>query len=240
MILTEQKYNEYINFRQCLDRGKNSRVYPHSANKVLKLWNPDLTLKTLEFYQTNAANLVGMNTDLFYCPTELIYKNNQIVGYIMKYFQGLELKDMADQTNLKFLINAMANLEKELAYISSKHILLDDTNEENIMYNQKDNMGTLIVTDCDTWQLNSHMNIEKILQNNYQLINDTLIYKILRSIKEVINYIYYNQALRIRLEKIECGLSTEMATFFQDVIKTLENYTNKNINTYSDLKYVLK
>lgn len=239
--LSEAEYNSYL-FKRTLGEGQRGRVYPYNKRYVIKLWDETLSSDIIYAYQKNVKNLVEGNYHTLYTPEKLVVVNDEIKGYLMKYFPGINLRDLHDLTSFKALLSSLKNLEVGLLKFANTNRCVDDCHDENIMYYEKLNKGIMICTDCDSWYKSYDKSKESCFKHNITEVNSTIVNTLFRSgfTDDIVQFIWYNASLRSRLEAIDLSISTELSSFIIDVKKELENYTNKKISTVGDLKRILK
>ena len=122
-----------------------------------------------------------------------------------------------------------------------KQLYLDDTHDENILLDLKENIGSIVCIDCDTWHLNETADPERCYKYNLGLINATLSDILLeQDSPELMEFIILNSNLKDRYQEMQFYESTEMVSFYKDLVDELSLYTHQKINTLGQLKRVLK
>ncbi len=239
--LSEAEYFSYLNFTKNLDGGERGSIFPYNKNNVLKLWDISNDENLLAQFRENVKDLVNYKSYRELLKAQrLVLVNNVIVGYIMPYFKGLNLKDIKDESSYKALLSAIKRLEKILINISYDHLQLDDLHDKNIMYHEKMHHGILAVTDCDGWTFENFKKQDSILKENISLVGKTLVDSLLRDNENLMIFINQYAKFRSYLDKIDYKMSVDFYNFFKELTNELEKYTNQKINTVGDLKLILK
>ena len=90
-------------------------------------------------YYYNLKNLTTVSSPLFAFPTKLVYKKNRkeenLVGYLMPFMNGVEIRRIDGSTKINTLINHSDIFEKELHNLAfNKGLQVQDLHPANILY----------------------------------------------------------------------------------------------------------
>ena len=223
--------------------GNDGRVFPYTAGKVIKLWYDDpeeLKPEVKEEYINNLSLIMDekLSFRYIYLPKRFVSFHNEIVGYIMHYFNGRNLKDISCLTSFRSLLNGLKRLEKEL-FIMSKHgYKLNDIHNKNLMVVQKHKIVSFGLMDPDAWtkvDINEY-GLMELYCNNISSIRKIIFDNFLSY--ETINFINNNKVLSGPYQLIQDNKSDELSTFLYELMIQLENINKQKILTLSDFKSV--
>lgn len=207
--------------------GCNAECFLTKYGVVFKMMN-DLG----EDYDTILKNS-KYDSEVFMFPKMLVFLNNyskeNYAGYLMKYANGDNLRNMSNDINILKYINSIKRVEEEIAKYSLYKIDLVDIGCTNIIYTKDDEMK---IVDTDFYRHNSK---EKNLyaKNFFNLSISTLM-----PFMDISNFDFKSDKLRKYLFKL---LESRMlpSDFLYEVINTSESI-GLNINTVGELKKEMK
>ena len=126
--------------------GKEITAYKNS-NQVIKIFHKDRLsgLNLINF--DGLKRLTTLNLNCFNNPKELIYKDNELVGYTEEYIEDTEINIEALKKNLDLL-------HEDIITLSNNGLIIGD-----IQYNYLSNNNTFKFTDMTSY---SYINVDKI------------------------------------------------------------------------------
>ena len=111
-----------------LGRGENGNCFLTPDNKVFKRFdNPS-------YYEKKISSLLGINVPTFVFPQALVQAKDVIIGYIMEYVEGMQIKYKTNQISISEYINALKVSEYDIAAISNLGIYSIDLKDENVLF----------------------------------------------------------------------------------------------------------
>ncbi len=123
-----------------ISSGFNGSCYLTNRNQVFKNFNnPNL-------YVNNIHSIVGINSSTYVFPKTLVRLGAVIIGYIMDYIDGVEIKYLNKEIGLDEYIYALRIAEYDIASLSVYRISSYDVGGRNIMFST-DNRFKVIDTD---------------------------------------------------------------------------------------------
>lgn len=163
---------------------------------------------------------------------------NEIVGIVMRYFEGRNLKDISNLTSMRALLEGLKRLEKEVLDLSLKGFKLRDVHEKNLMVNQKHKILSFAIMDPVPWEKVENLSFEEIYSYNINAIR-TIVFKELFTM-EIEKFIVNNHSLSEPYQLINTNECDELHTFMYELTVHMENKTNTRIRTLSDFKSALQ
>ena len=119
--------------KRVLGSGQNGTCYLTSDGQVFKrIYKPQIV-------EGNISRTVGLSNKTYVFPKKLVTIESTIIGYIMDYVDGIELRYLNN-------INALKIAEYDIAAISSLGIYSFDVKVDNMLYT-KDNRFKVVDTD---------------------------------------------------------------------------------------------
>ena len=93
-------------------------------------------------------------SDVFVLPEYILYSENlqEFVGYTMEYVDGYTIEELPMMIKIRNYIEAIKEVEEEIAKFSSYRISLLDISPRNMMYTKND---TIKIIDTDFYEHNS-------------------------------------------------------------------------------------
>lgn len=133
------QYNKDLQGRK-LGEGVFASVYLTSYNKAFKRFkDPENFIDCVKWLQK-------VNSSLYVFPEQLVYCDDMFIGYIMEYVDGLEIKNLTGDIELKDYIKALKVAEYAIAGLNHYRVHTFDLNAGNVIYT-KDNRFKVIDTD---------------------------------------------------------------------------------------------
>ena len=118
--------------KRVLGSGQNGTCYLTSDGQVFKrIYKPQIV-------EGNISSTVGLSNNTYVFPKKLVTIESTIIGYIMDYVDGIELRYLNNEISLRDYINALKIAEYDIAAISSLGIYSFDVKVDNMFYT-KDN-----------------------------------------------------------------------------------------------------
>ena len=205
-----------------IDEGKNGECFLIDGNRVFKrLYNPNNFIDCIE-------RLSKIKVDTFVFPEQLVYVNNNFVGYTMEYVDGTKLKYL-EGAPLKEYLKEIIKCEYSLVSLSNKKIFMLDFTPSNVMFS-KDNKIKAI--DTDFYNKTSRKNV-------YQMNLDTFSSTILTPFMDIFDTNFNNRKLNVKKELLLEGKYLP-SKFILEVLKELRKEINCELNNTSDVKASLK
>ena len=126
--------------------GKEITAYKNN-NQVIKIFHKDRLsgLNLINF--DGLKRLTTLNLNCFNNPKELIYKDNELVGYTEEYIEDTEI-------NIEVLKKNLDLLHEDIITLSNNGLIIGD-----IQYNYLSNNNTFKFTDMTSY---SYINVDKI------------------------------------------------------------------------------
>ena len=140
--------------------------------KVLKLYMNTYLKRELFYYHDMRKHLEFLNNisnESYIGPEELLIKNDEVIGYIYTYINGLELKRLKNNIRLNDIVKGYENLYNDTLKISNNKFRLNDLHQKNILFN-----GNYYVIDLDKGYVDNKDN-KKIFDINITNINNNII-----------------------------------------------------------------
>ena len=174
--------------------------------------------------------LCNHNNDSFLFPISLVYKDKKerenLIGYIRKYVDGVELSKINPNTSMDSLLYALTILEKDTKDISKDKIQIFDLKDENALYNINNRIKVL---DTDFYSVQNDVCFDYL----YQLNLMELEYLISRSIIKQNALRFKNNGLIDYYEKTSEGKMLP-SDYLIEIIEEIENASKEEVNTYKD------
>lgn len=213
--------------------GSNSSIYYYN-NELFKVMLYGLSPDTVDLFEY-IKSLKPTNIIL---PKKYLIINDKIEGYSMDRFDGNMIIYNNKNVLIKDFIKSISSLEGDIKLLSKNNILMQDINYFNILYNNISNISKII--DIDLYQkLDNRKNLINTNMTSFYItiLNSLFFYK-----KHDISYIFnskiYRYIINIIYEKFDFDIS--IIDNFNYILDLCMNYFNKEINTFNDLKKILK
>lgn len=240
--------------------GNDGKVIRYNKGNVLKLWHDDINPVGKEEYIVNLQEMLDANCKYnhIFTPKGFVYFNNEIVGFVMRYFEGRRLKDISSLTSMRALLIGLVALEKEVYNFSIKGFKLKDIHPKNLMLNQKHKMLSFGLIDPDPWERHEDESFEQIYSYNINAIRNIIFDALLTDeIKDFINQdTKLSETFKVMEEikeiiaqsedrGIDCYLpddkyNVELSTFLKQVKKSMEQETAGKVRTLGDFQNRLR
>ena len=145
-----------------LSEGVLGKAYLTDSKEVFKEFKTNLnttnSIECNDFYSGNSyyfnlKNLTTIQNHLFAFPTKLVYKDSRkdenIIGYLMPYINGVNMWNVDGNTKIDTLINHSDRFEKELYNLAFyKGVRVHDLHPENVLYSDDEGFRAV---DTDTY-----------------------------------------------------------------------------------------
>ncbi len=123
-----------------IDSGRNGSCYLTKDNQVFKSFNKP------RLYINNIHDIVGINSSTYVFPKTLVTLKSVIIGYIMEYIDGVEIRYLNKEIGLDEFIYALKIAEHDIALITKYKIYSYDVCISNMLFST-DNRFKIIDTD---------------------------------------------------------------------------------------------
>ena len=123
-IVEYSKDLEYLH----VGSGFNGTCFQTKDNQVFKRIN------NLESRDYELKKILGINVPTYVFPKKLVSLNSVIIGYIMDYVEGIELKYLSQEVSLKGYLKALKEAENDIAILSNYGIYSIDIGNTNVLY----------------------------------------------------------------------------------------------------------
>ena len=139
--------------------GGEGSIYDYSKDKVIKIYKDHIDLNAKE---RKLKILMSKNLPReVIAPTDLVYRNNKFVGYIMDRVAGNDFYKLSSKKFLKSnkvttkdILGMIIKIQNVLDTLHSQNIFIGDLNDQNILFD--DNFNIYFI-DCDSWSVeNEH------------------------------------------------------------------------------------
>lgn len=239
--LTKEEFKNYFNAEMpYIGKGAYATVFPYNKDYCLKLWrHANSDSSTIDDYRINIASLLENQNSMFITPKRLVMVDNQIVGYLMSYIDGMKLRNINDKVLFCSFMIAMEKAEHEIANVSKEHLYLADVHSENIIYQRENQNINFYFIDCDEWVYLKNTSSKECLRHNLGEFRHTFAHLFWGP--EIISFIQDRQDLLQEYKKFKNGISKDLYSQFVWKIKErLEDYTKEKIVSVGDYKRILK
>lgn len=153
---------------QNLGGGACATVYKFSDDLALKIFKE----KGIELHDEETfSKLVGVENETCIFPKCRVKIDGQFQGYAMQYVNGSMLADTIKNIDLKTLIEAIQEAEKDLRLLATDKILINDLNQGGLMWS---NEGKIKVIDTDFFQKNEDITEEQAYSHNLESFNSMI------------------------------------------------------------------
>ncbi len=241
ITLTDSDFSKY---KTPLAKGSYASIYPYSNDKVLKLWDNNLSLKTpymIQYFIGCIQSLENYKNKALITKEEFAYYHENIKGYTMSLVNGVTLDKLKDVDIFKFF-QALTEFYQNIQLACEERILLGDLHEKNIMYEQGENTDKMYVIDCDLWCRYKKIDKTYAAEKNLNILNSV----ILKSLCD-------NNCENERKRKVKFSYPINLPTPYEfshdsgDIIdyleslkEQMEHYTSSNIKTVKNFKKTLR
>ena len=134
-----------INNLEYLNDGCNGNIYKLSDYECLKFFKSKDISCDLEVIK----KIKDMQLDNFYeIRIPLFNKDKKFVGYIMKYYENLEIDILT--MPVEYTLNNLISIYNSIIKLTDNNILIDDLDSYNIIFNR----DKIIIIDCDKYTFN--------------------------------------------------------------------------------------
>jgi len=209
--------------------GTTAICYLMKDRRILKVFlntsGKDYLFKRFDNVIDHFEKINALKNSTYVVPEEVLIKDGICIGYIYKYVNSRTLKHIRLNTKIDALTYGYDKLYEDTKEISNKKFCLFDVHDKNILYN-----GNYKIIDLDKGTFEYSMEDEQILKENMRLLNQTIIYSLLK-VKENEILEFYNIDLRHSYNENILKNYKGMKTFLKDFQKY-----KKNINTVFDMK----
>lgn len=207
------------NYRKTyISQGKNGSCFRIGQNKVFKEFNLN------NFLEKSITRLSRLKIEPFVFPSELVYVDDNFVGYTMDFVDGVTL-DQVKSIDLDNYLNEIRKLEYSISYLSILHYLILDFKERNIMFTS-DNEFKVIDTDFYTYT-----DVRDLYRRNLASMATTITVPSV----DVYSVNFKNRLLNYKNELLKSGRYLP-SKYIIDIVNELYKYTNCEINSTSDIK----
>jgi hypothetical protein len=225
--------------------GNDGKIVRFDKNNVIKLWYDsdfecELNPATKEEYINNLKNMIDDNCNFkyIYTPKRFVIYKNEIVGYVMKYFYGRNIKDISELTSFRALLSGLKRFEKEIYEFSKLGYKLDDIHDKNLMLNQKHKILSFGLMDPDSYEKLSSFDFIDLYESNISEIRKIVLNAFLND--ELEKFILKSKSLNHVYQLILQDKNDELYTFLEELKLRVEKYSKSKINTIGDFKTLLK
>ena len=237
-MISENNGYIYINDSDILglNRLKNSR---YGSNSNIYLYK-DILLKIMNYPLSNNELVVldilkSLTIKNISIPIKYIIKNQQIIGYSMNYLKGDILFKLNEYVRYDNFLECLVPIEKSIHTLSLEGILMCDINCFNVLYSEYNNVINIV--DVDYYKFNNQLNKDIIYLDNLFYFEKTLFSSIASKNKYLTSDIYKELENKMRT----CiNNNVSILDTFKCMKNTLENYSNREINTIHDFRKILK
>ena len=178
------------------------------------------------------------NFKYIYTPKRFVIYKNEIVGYVMKYFYGRNIKDISELTSFRALLSGLKRFEKEIYEFSKLGYKLDDIHDKNLMLNQKHKILSFGLIDPDSYEKLSSFDFIDLYESNISEIRKIVLNAFLND--ELEKFILKSKSLNHVYQLILQDKNDELYTFLEELKLRVEKYSKSKINTIGDFKTLLK
>lgn len=165
-------------------------------------------------------------------PQTILYSDKiseeNFLGYLMKYFDGLTLNKLGDKIDILKFIRHLKLLEEEVRNISLEGITFFDLNLDNILYSEENGIRFI---DTDLYEVNLYSKDVNLQENMMELCN------------AIMKFLFNDYYLTFRNEKLEhlytsCGRNGQIkpSDFLLEFIECINKSRNTNVKTLRQLR----
>lgn len=204
-----------------LGSGLYGRCYKTEDGKVFKEYkNPFCDCN-------NIARLSKLKSDVFVFPETLVFRNDLLLGYLMKYIDGNSFNNIDKSIELKRLIEEIKRLEQELINLSIRHLAVEDVNQSNIFIDKSSNIK---VIDTDDYYIDTRKYEDAIFEDSLTKISPSILHGILGD-----NLFFKNK--KLLYDKASCLFGgILMSDFLSKVFNELSLNTSNRVETLGELQ----
>ena len=236
MIYYDKKEEPHIILPGEIPGGFKSKFLGKGANGECFLTDTGAVFKQMKYREENYDDIVGitkLESDYFAFPKELVYQGERsastLVGYTMDYVDGVSIRSLGPETNIRDLINALANLEHEIAVLSKdQNLVCYDLNYGNMLY-QKDKKEFKVV-DTDLYYFDLHEEYPYVLKQNIKELSEYILYYLAGY------YDFKDYNINLYFEICVTNGKARPSRVLTDILNALEKEMHEEVNTLGDFK----
>ncbi len=166
-IIVTKSELDHLRTLPYLGEGEQGAVYRWD-NQALKLFNPPKK-KSLKKDIQKYMVFQQVDMDDFSFPRQLLFCEDQFVGYTMALFKGLDLSCQPFKGSFDDLKSIVLYNQKNIIDLSSQKIIAWDMDVQNAMYCEDENKIKFM--DTDYYMYDAGLSIDECLENNNNIFN---------------------------------------------------------------------
>ncbi len=235
MVLYDNKNESYIIL---LDGQIPDILKSKKINKNCYLTNYGDVFKIIHCKEevfNDFVNVAKLKSQIFKFPKVVFYdkerKPNSIIGYTMDFAPGISFSSLGPETEIRDLINAIYELEKEVMRLTNEGLQLYDLNTSNIHYDA-DNKKINVI-DTDLYGFEAYEEYRNLLEENIKGLSRDILYLLAG---------YYNfKDEKIKNDFEMCTMSGKCTAsiILNNILEALEKETREPIKTLGKFKEYL-
>lgn len=201
-----------------LRNGEVFKLYLNTGNKQQLFQKYDM-YEHLELMH-------DLGNDSYVAPNKVVFKDNDIIGYIMEYRNAKTIKHFSKSVSLKEIIEAFRELVENTYKISEAKFRLADVTDRNILFNKY-----FSIIDLDQGEIRSDLDAYNVMSYNLSDIATQVVNALFR-----VNYFDEVHFKNDELEFIYKNMMYSDYHYFYDLMESLEDYIGIINPTIHDLR----
>ena len=216
--------DQFMN-KKYLNKGQTGICYLLGNNTVLKIFNDSKKTSEIDKFKY----FQKFNNNSFVFPFEFVQYDDIFYGYISQFVVGKRLREVFNDSNLVTMSKKSYKLEKDIDFVSSGKIIVEDLSADNILYSDE-----FKVIDPDYYVVDNSYDVDYINKLNHEIykgtILDLFVYPYLKN-KENHKFIidraeYYNHKDIKASELILC-FKEDMEKYYKEEFETINEFNKK-------------
>lgn len=209
--------------------GAYGTCYLTQNNEVYKIYNFDIS--TIDQKPADFDGFIGLYNDTYIFPEGLIYVNNQLYGYIMRFIKGQELTFCYDDLTFKSLPKLIHKLEVDTAHISNQFIKNTDIKLQNTLVNS----NGIFIIDTEEYRYNKAINPHKLYHSNMMRIKLMFINELSNRYPLIKGMARRDDIMQDILKSLKNDDTVSLAEFFKRLKIIAAHTLGEAVHTIGDL-----
>ncbi|NLC48529.1 MAG: hypothetical protein GX758_04135 [Tenericutes bacterium] len=132
-------------------------------------------------YLRQLEELSTYKSNIFLFPKKFVFLNTDedknFLGYIRNAAKGIEFDSIDESSNFNIILSSMLELEKEMQNLTHQGMLMDDLNQDNLFYEEKNGFN---VIDTDFYETTYNDDFKHQYKENLKELSATIIHCLIR------------------------------------------------------------
>lgn len=222
------EFEKYLKGLRNIGFGSEGKCYQLDDNTVLKYLNgPCYIVRTKE----ELLKFSNININNFVFIKQVIEINDEIVACLMPFINGKNLyKQNLFDTYYSTIVSAVGRLYDAIVKVTSKHIMVYDTDISNIIFYESD----FYIVDTMNFSI-SNIEIEKLQMTNLKRVFSNLYL----SIFSIYIRYFLNSSKQFANYEKECYWYMKPTKFLNDVYQYISEYCGYQVKTMSEADKII-